>query len=194
VTTPPRAFAWEVVSRYGYADLVLTYPARAFDSIEDAYADVKFALASEMSLFYLLIRYQAWSLRISSFLMNKTSDLVDIHTKKGLAGSFSRLFRTGAIARRLGLEALQAKLALGFYIEVASEAVADTYAQSGVIGCLRDFVDGAMPSAENGAISNALDVVAFAENGRTKEVEIAVVSASTLLGGAAGALAAIIAK
>lgn len=184
---------WEKVGTFGYTAYSLTYDAGQYASIEDAYDDVQFRLSHELSLFYDLVRLRNWSMEMSSHLNNATSALVSRHHAKGLKAAVGRVFRSGADARTLGLETLQARLELGYHVEYARDAVRDTYSQTKILGCLREFVDEYIPASENVAFKSALDVVHFAEGTRTKELEIAVISASTFLGGLAGAVAALVA-
>ncbi|WP_448610867.1 hypothetical protein [Geodermatophilus sp. URMC 60] len=191
--TKGQPVSWEVVRHVGYSDIRVHFSAEQFSDAHRAFTYVQFRLARELSLFYYLVRMQNWGREYSRHLTARTSALVSDHNATGWRASMHRVFGSAAEARSLGLDALGAKLLFAHNEEYALDSVTRVYAQSDAVGCLRKWVDEVSPTTASPELETTLEVVRFAEAGRSKELEIAILSASTLLGGIAGAAAAMIA-
>lgn len=186
-------FIWEEVSREGYAHLVIEYSTELFLNATDAMSTLQRYLVQEFSVFYETVRRNYARMHKEYELFDLTSDLIQSSTAKGLRAWFRRVFRTSAKARELGLNALQANVAIDEDRQWANEQLNELEAQTFVLNVAKkETEDHARETFRNG-VDNALSTVRFLENSRTKEFEVAVLGSSTLVGAIAGTIAAILA-
>lgn len=178
----------------GYDMLDFKYSTDEFSDIHDATYDLYDRLSGELSLFYKLVRLRNLALHSDLYLAEGTAALVAGHQKRGLRATVRRIFGASGPARQLGLAGLSAKIQNASSAALATREINEVLSPSDRLRCFEGELREYAPSLESLVVRNTLEVVDFVETGRSKEFEIAIVGASTLLGGLAGAIAAVVAK
>lgn len=162
----------------------------AFADPRDAENELYETISRELSTYYLLVRARNRRLFRASAIGSKTANLIEAHRAPGFRGMARRLFRTGAQARSLGLEVLDAEFRAAQDEYISNERISLLY--GGGDGPFANFVREVSAESFTAYTENARSVVELLESSRTKEFEVAVVGASTLLGATAGALASVL--
>ncbi|WP_147252004.1 hypothetical protein [Blastococcus sp. TF02-09] len=171
---------------------LFTYDSNRYGSELNGLSNLHLELSHELGVFYTLTRYRNRRLYRATQVGDATQELIRAHRAQGLRSALSRLFGTGRLARELGLRVLSAELAVVHDREFARSLISGAYATDEV-RAFRDNLELVAAEEFPAYLENAKQVVALLEGGRAKELEIAVLSAATLVGGAAGAAAALIA-
>lgn len=186
---------WERLPRVGYDSFRFSVGSDECDGdLAEAVAVTQAQLSQELSLFYGLVRDRNYALHASYALTSKTEELVASHQRTGLRAAASRVFKSGAKARSLGLEALDLDLFVRNASRSDEDARKNVYSDSRTIGALRSHVEEMLKEIQTIRFDNAMDVVHFVEGGRSKEMEISVIAGATVLGGLAGGLVALLAR
>lgn len=170
----------------GYDDIFFRYDPDSFDDINEAFTALRQDIGHELSLYYYLIRKRNGRNQTAVEVAQQAHELVSLHTEKGAKSRWRRLFQSGAQARQLALEVMDAELADAWDLQLAENNVQATY-KSGE-GFLRTYVDPVATHSLSPLIVNARSIVQQLESGRTKELEITLVSAATVGGALAGGL------
>lgn len=192
VDSTVETVAWESLGVRGYDQIRFRVnPALCGGDVASATRLVHSRLADEAALYYSIIRDKNYLQEYSVYLRTKTVELVEAHQRRGLRATFGRLFKSGARARALGLEAMNHQLALRNALAADRDSAKGTYSNTETFSTLRGPVDEELDRLSETSFDNALEVVRFLETSRTKEMEVAVVASSTLLGGIAGTVAAV---
>jgi hypothetical protein len=185
-------FEAEIVERpRGYARHAFRYEAATHASDEEAAIALHGYLSDELGTFYRLVRYRNRRLARAVQVANKAEALIEIHRATGARNNLKRLFGTGRSARNLGLDVLSAEFATA-RDEERSTAMIERIYRGQYGGPFRSYLSSEATETFPAYLQNAKAVVNLLEGGRTKELEVAIVAAATLLGGAAGAVAALV--
>ncbi len=189
---PGAASDFEVDELPGkYTHHAFRYDVAAHSSEEDAALALHGYLADELGAFYRLVRYRNRRLARAVQIANQAEKLIKIHRATGARNNLERLFGTGRSARALGLDVLSAEFATARDEEWSAAMIERVYrGQYG--GPFRKFLVSEAAETFPAYLNNAKAVVSLLEGGRTKELEMAIVAGATLLGGAAGAVAALV--
>jgi len=187
------AFEFEVVDRHGYETIQVKYDPDTYQDVNLAQMALFSAIDDQLQLFYSLVREQNRRALAASEISNQAAILTSLATDSGTRAWFKRVFATGSRARRLGLEALQARLVAAEDERRSTEAIRSTLAQSNAVPIFETHLLEVAANETDHIIQGALDIVALAESSRSRDFEVAVVAASTLLGAAAGAIAGLLA-
>ncbi|WP_134665051.1 MULTISPECIES: hypothetical protein [unclassified Amycolatopsis] len=150
-------------------------------------------LGNELSLYYLLtIERQIRAGRMED-VAESLEELTDLHQKKGLRGTLSRLFKSSKVARKLILDVLMAEALESQDKRSSSQSLSTLKERGGRLLYFEKLEEQASVSYLD-ELRAIKDSAAMLESGRTKEFEVAIVSLSTLLGAAAGAVASLLSK
>lgn len=158
-----------------------------FDDVRAAEDELQVTFAPELSAYYWTVRRRNRRLLRSMEIGNKTSELIEAHRAPGFRAAARRLFRTGGQARALGLDILDAEFKAAQDTQASEQRISLLYSAGD--GPFAKFVRESAGEDFPEYLSNGQSVVNLLEGSRTKEFEVAVVGASTLLGAAAGAVA-----
>lgn len=176
----------EITKARGYDDITFRYDESSFKDVAEAQEALLRELGQELSLFYFLLRMRNGRRRLAMEIAQEAQALVALHTEKGIKGRWRRLFQSGGQARHLALAVLDAELDAAWDAQGAESAVQSTY--KGSDGFLRTYVDPLATDSLSPMIVNARNVVHQLESGRTKELEITLVTTATVGGALAGGL------
>ncbi|GLE58469.1 hypothetical protein NJBCHELONAE_37790 [Mycobacteroides chelonae] len=155
------------------------------------------ALSEPFSAYYFQVRARHKRYERANVVAQLTDELMSVHARPGLRGWFARTFRSGALARELLLAAITAKQ---LDVEERGRSNAALHEVESDSGSPRLDLPELDVRCKNEASSGFVDRLTMAqevastlEHGRISQYEVLVVSASTILGAAAGAIAALIA-
>lgn len=149
-------------------------------------------IGEELSVFYELVRGSNEAGHELQRLNGKLGAIISSQQRKGVRASLARIFRTPKQARELMLELVHAELASIGRSQWATESIESVTNYRGRVLFL-DKMQAQASDTYLGELHLLRDAASILEAGRAKEFEIAVIAASTLLGGIAGALAALLA-
>ncbi|MBA4609599.1 hypothetical protein H1W00_14030 [Aeromicrobium sp. Marseille-Q0843] len=186
-------FTWEEGPRAGYRSAAIHYSDLPDASSIDVWKELQWVLADEFSAFYAVMQRRLRRMKNNSLVFQQTEELVAASTAGGFKGWFTRVFKTAARSRGLGLLAMQAQLMTISDDEFAQERLTALPRETRTLGIALEEIKQASTYAETDAVDSALAMVKFLESGRSRDFEVAVIAASTTLGAVAGALAAVIA-
>jgi hypothetical protein len=188
-----QGFGVEVERRIGYDRHNFAYDPTQYRSALEAMDELEDQLVPELSLFYGFVRSRNRRIARSARVARLTGELIAMHTASGLAARVERLFRAGGRARDLTLSVLTAEFRVE---EDRADAAAeiDTHYAANALPVFRKEVEAEAADEFHGYLENARRVTELLEQGRSKDFELLVVAASTLLGGIAGAVAVLVAR
>ncbi|WP_264922487.1 hypothetical protein [Mycobacteroides chelonae] len=193
--TTDLAVKWSQ-SAHGYDDIEFTYSQESIDA-DSAYGTLVRALSEPFSAYYFQVRARHKRYERANVVAQLTDELMSVHARPGLRGWFARTFRSGALARELLLAAITAKQ---LDVEERGRSNAALHEVESDSGSPRLDLPELDVRCKNEASSGFVDRLTMAqevastlEHGRISQYEVLVVSASTILGAAAGAIAALIA-
>jgi hypothetical protein len=172
---------------------IVCRPRVATDPFEMVTEIVLTALAKELSLFYQLVRDTDERRELANELAERAGDLVGLHRTEGLKGALTRLFKTAPAARDLMLDAITAETMQREHEMQGREAINDLYSSIYGWKLFANDLDSQLKEDFSPLVDAARKTGELLEGSRKKEYEIMILSASTLLGAAAGAIAALIA-
>lgn len=173
----------------GYADYRIWMPYAGEEDLREVARDIQLGLADELSIFYGLVRYVNYGLDLDFYLNSKAESLMEDSLRKGLKGWLRRVFFLGSRTRELGLEEISHRLVMQSTVLEASEvvqAVADRAEDSLLLSAL----EAQVKALSNLPLNQVSEIVEAIEGSRAHDMEVAVISASTLLGGFAGGVVA----
>lgn len=180
-----------VQNEFGYDTVRFFYnpdastPAQAFELLTNSLVD-------PFSIYYYLVRAKHERMEAADEIMQKARDLIAMHERRGISSWFPKTFSAGNLARELLLSTLTAKYSDA---DQRSYLSRETLA-SNSLAALPALAEKSRHEVEYSLVdqlSLAEDVARTLEGGRITRYEVVVVSASTLLGAAGGAIAALIA-
>jgi hypothetical protein len=184
------AFSWEETD---LLDKVEFYYDPATEDASDAYIRVVEAIRDPFSTYYFQVRAGNRRLMRAGAVRRLTQQLIAKHTQTGLRASLNRTFRSGTLAREVLLAAITAEQ---LDVSERSELRDDLRKMTTQVKMPR-LAELCQREADRSYIDDfamAKEVANALELGRMNQYQVFVVSASTVLGGAAGALTALIAK
>lgn len=186
---PSEPLTFKVVEIVGYHSYEFEYLATAFDDIDDAETALQYAIAPDLQLFYDLARRQSRR-EMEAFRLSVVAvELARRHTATGLASWFHRVFRSGTSARRLALEAMQARLVSAQDAEYARTSIQSNIDNTDVLNAFTNFLVEESHDSTRTEIDTAVEVARLVEGARSSDYEVAVIAGATLLGGLVGGLA-----
>lgn len=182
--------AWERAP-YGYDEIKFFYDPERLTP-QDAYRSIADALVDPFANYYFLVRSKYSRLERAITINKMANDLIRVHNRGGLRGWFIKTLRSGKMARELLLATLTAKYADNDeraylkerFLNRISTANLPTLAELSVHEVEATYVD---------RLALAEEIATTLEGGRVSQYEVLVLSASTLLGAMAGAIAALVA-
>lgn len=190
---PQKQFEFKRVKNVAYPHYTFEYDYNEFERILAADGELQYLLSAEIQAFYYLTRMKSRRRRITLDLYNRVVDYSRKHRERGIVAYVKRIFSTGHEARNLGLEILEANLLAQEDQVRADRDVVGLRSTSAHLGAFDSVLEEKKREDFSRYIENARQVILLAESSRSKDLEIAVVAASTTLGGLAGAAAALIA-
>lgn len=158
-----------------------------------AYADLIGQIYLESQFFYSCAREQGRNLSRAYEIAQMADGLIKLYRSQGFRNWCRRLWKSGAHARDLLLTVIQAKLAESASRSSITSEFEELKA-TGKIVLFEQAIAEEVASNNEERLKTSEEVAQLLEGGRKKEFEVLVLSTSTLLGGFAGALAALIAK
>ncbi|OHU30230.1 hypothetical protein [Mycobacteroides chelonae] len=183
-------------SAHGYDEIAFAYSQENIDS-NAAYGALVRALSEPFSAYYFQVRARHKRYERANVVAQLTDELMAVHARPGLRGWFARTFRSGALARELLLAAITAKQLdveeRGRSNAALHEIESDTGSPRLDLPELDVLCKEEASSGFVDRLTMAQEVASTLEHGRISQYEVLVVSASTILGAAAGAIAALIA-
>ena len=185
-------FTFEITERQGYETIEVQFDPDEYGDLDDAQQALFAAIDVQLQLFYELTRESNRRSLVADDISEAAAALTEHATAPGARAWFRRVFATGASARRLGLQALQARLVAADDLRRSEESVSECLAQSSAVPIFERHLNAARKDTTDHIIQGALDIVSLAESSRGRDFEVAVVAASTLLGAAAGAIAGLL--
>ncbi|GAA3774764.1 hypothetical protein GCM10022240_28180 [Microbacterium kribbense] len=194
-STSPQEAALSVarIAMYGYESVEFLYDRERSEGLDEAGASLEDSLRDQLSLYYWLQRQVNRDSREVGALADSTDQLVRDHSGTGLSGWWTRVLRSSASARRLGLQALNLQTReterAGFSVAMTKRILA----QSDTLPAFEPYLRQLSDENNQALISNARDVVQFVETGRRSDFEVLMISAATVLGGVAGGVVGFIA-
>ncbi|MGV9858533.1 hypothetical protein ACWDTD_07755 [Gordonia sp. NPDC003425] len=193
--TSDLAVDWKT-NRRGYDDIAILYNADLAESGQ-AHGKAVSLLSANFSEYYFQVRASHRRYLRSTIVAELTDDLMVVHRASGLRGWFAKNFRSGQMARELLLAAITAKqLDVEERSRTSAHLVESRNAPAGTRVDLPELDAKCQAEADEtyvDQLSMAQEVAGTLESGRISQFEVLVVSASTVLGAAAGAIAALIA-
>lgn len=189
---PEKPLSHRTVARFGYEMMEFHYDSTMFSTVDEAEDALQESVEDQLQLFYKLQRERNQRLSAAMRLSRLSSNLVEKNSASGVRSWFVRVFLTGGDARRLGFSALQSRLAAADDLRRAEESISETLGQTGIVPAFDTHLRKLAGDDYAHAVDNASEVVKFAEASRKGDFEVIVVSASTLLGGVAGGLVALL--
>lgn len=181
-----QPFYGRVIADQGYDTAVFVYDPKVFSSDMEALDALQFDLASELSLFYAEVESRNERLSRGAEIREATEELIALHSTRGFLGPFKRLFLSGEKARALALAVMEAEFSIAAGRDSYNEAIEAIYGHSA--GYFRKYTDRYGREDFAFFVDNGSKVVKLLEGGRTKELEMAVISGATLLGGLSGGI------
>jgi hypothetical protein len=185
-----EAHKWEKMER-GYDHITFTRP-----DISDMTAeldDLFHSLLEPFSIYYKLIRDEDRRRKRSELISERTADLIRKHEQNGILGWTRKTFRSGGMAQDLLLSAITVK-----QLEIQSiDWNQDVIKRLDIYGSPEELRQKCKASTKKLFIQNlesSQEVAKLLEGGRMKKYEVFMLTAATALGGAAGAIAAIVAR
>ncbi|MET3945798.1 hypothetical protein ABIB49_000473 [Arthrobacter sp. UYCu512] len=179
-------FECDVVPTRGNDDIVFRYDESSFGDLVEAQTALMQEVGPELSLYYQLVRSRNARSRAAAEVARQAQTLVSLHTERGFKGRWRRLFQSGAQARQLSLAVMDAELGAAWDSEHSEKAIQSCYKSAD--GYLRSYIDAVAINSLSPLVVNARNVVHQLESGRTKELEITLVTTATLAGAVAGGL------
>lgn len=186
---------WKTNQR-GYDDIEIFYNADSIDNGQE-YGKAVSLLSANFSEYYFQVRASHRRYLRSGIVSGLTDQLVETHRKSGVRGWFTKTFRSGKMARELLLATITAK-----QLDVEGRSQANAHlaeSRNDPTGKRVDLPELDAKCQEEAdesyvdQLSMAQEIAGILESGRISQYEVLVVSASTVLGAAAGAIAALIA-
>lgn len=172
--------------------------SRGYESLEIACAEGSFnelieKLMFEAQFFYGCVREQGRNRFRAEVVSVMAEELIGLYRGEGVRNIMRRLLRSGAQARELLIAVIQAKLAEArSTAELANDF--NEYVDSKKISLFETKISEEVTSTISDQLKSSEEVAKLLEGGAKKEFEVFVLSTSTLLGAAAGAVAALLSK
>ncbi len=179
-----------------YDDIIFLYNSGLIKSTA-AFGRLASAIGEQFSTYYFQVRARNKRYSRANIVAELTEQLISVHTRRGLRGWFAKTIRAGALAREAMLATITAKqLDLEERLRM-SEDLRQTGTETDPprldLPRLTELCEREAKVTYVDKLAMAQEVASTLEGGRINQYEMLVVSASTLLGGAAGAVAALIA-
>jgi len=192
---PPSrpAFRFDKVIGPGYGEVTIEVDSNRFAGRAEALEAVWNDLSSELDTFYEIVRDRNARLEAATKALALADRLAETHQKKGMFASVRRLFGTGADARAISLAVIHVEVGSARARRSLKEEVEGLIDLAGEPRFLKEmmrFIDEDFSPETKAARSVAESL----EGARRKELEIVILSASTLLGALAGAAASILVR
>jgi hypothetical protein len=175
----------------GY-DAVRFYYGADHYSARQAYQAIVGEFLGSLSMYYYQVRARDRRRRRTRVIDGLTDNLISTHTRRGARGWWRKTFKSAAQARGLLLAAIKTKQ-LDSEERASLEEHLRTNAADLKIPILREMCLKEAQFSYADHVSMAQEIASTLEGGRTTQFEVLVVSASTILGASAGAVAALIA-
>ncbi|GAB5901093.1 hypothetical protein [Mycolicibacterium mageritense] len=157
-----------------------------------AYANLTRELLGSMSMYYYQVRARNRRRRRTRIIDGLTEILIRTHTQRGGRGWWAKTFKSGAKARGLLLATIKTK-----QLDIEERAESDEQLTASATEFkmpeIRDLCLREAQESDLDHLSMAQEIAKTLEGSRVSQYEVWVVSASTVLGAAAGAIAALIA-
>lgn len=149
-------------------------------------------ILDSMSMYYHQVRARNRRRQRTRIIDGLTELLINTHTQRGIRGRWAKTFKSGAKARGLLLATIKTK-----QLDIEERATADEQLTASAaemkIPKIRDLCLREARESDVDHLSMAQEIAKTLEGSRVSQYEVWVVSASTVLGAAAGAIAALIA-
>jgi hypothetical protein len=184
-----RDLGFRLVRIAGYKVYEFTYQPDSFADIDDAEFAVHSSIAEELQLFYELTRRSNQRSAEADRLSKEAKDLAALHTAEGLRTWIRRVFRSGSRARRLALEAMEARLVENRDAEYARRYTKSAIEQTRSLNAFTDFLAEASSDDNSDELETAAEVARLVEGSRSAEYEVVMIVGATLIGGLVGGLA-----
>ncbi|MGV0809628.1 hypothetical protein [Mycolicibacterium setense] len=189
-SAPEADHCWERTA-FGYDRIAFFYDSEKSSS-DDAYNEITATLVDPFATYYFLVRAKYRRMDTAADVSSMASQLMAVHQGEGVRAWITKTVRSGRMARDLLLDTLTAKY---------SDSTDRTYLKEEVLGgvstsrlpVLEEICAHEVEETFVGQLGLAEDIARTLEGGRVSQYEVLVVSASTLLGALAGAIAALIA-
>ncbi|WP_457807628.1 hypothetical protein [Kushneria sp. EE4] len=170
----------------GYNKVKIYYDTGEFGSAEDAFSALRSLLGDELDVFYEIVRTRNERSRVWVRLQEIMEDLV---TKEGLSfwGQLQALRKRRRQIHHAHQQLVEFETLRVFSQQRLQKLVNDLY-KSGEPEILKTEVKSKLEELEELPTSELGRLLAFAENRRSKSLEMGIVLLSSLLGGAAGSV------
>lgn len=177
----------------GYDRIHFSYAPESFSGAAEVCDSLFNSLAREFQLFYFVIRLRSREDNRARLIDGRARSLVEEYRAHGPWATIRRVFHTGSSARGLMLMIIDAKLVGRSDRRSVEEDIA-SFERSNLIRVIKDDIERQLAESPDYLIESAAETVRMLEEARKKEFEIFVISTSTFLGGAAGAITSLLAK
>ena len=181
-------YEWDS-QKLGYADVRLLYDPD-IHGLDEFYRQTLLQIVEPFSDFYHFVRMRNRRMLAEEKVASKSDKLIAIHQSKGLKAWLTKTFRSGGLARELILDAIAAKQADVESRSEVSKALLKSYAEVQIPELVEMCEDVNVGFVER--IEMAEQVARTLEGGRVSQYEVLMVSLSTILGGVAGTVAALV--
>jgi len=186
-------FALEIRRREGYYIHNFTYNTDEFESVDEALKELFDLIRREGVLFYSTIRRRNRRRERAGAVAQRTEELIAAQGTTGLRARVSRVFKGGGQARDLMLRVIRAEFDASQDRAWAEGLMSSHYAAN-TLPCMKEEIEANVSADDRDQLESARLVADLVERGRGKEFEVVVIAAATLLGGLAGAIAALVAR
>jgi hypothetical protein len=166
------------------------YPAD--QSAEQAYVGFIELIRGPLSSYYSQVRAGDRRMDRGATVSRMTGDLIKAHTRTGVRAWFSKTFRSSSLAREVMLAAITAAQSDVAERATLRDQVRQVTARL-VVPRLVELCDEEMDRSYLDEFEMAKEVTAALEAGRMNQYEVLMISLSTVLGGVAGGIVALIA-
>jgi len=162
--------------------------------IENALEFTQDFLADELALFYDLTRVVLIRSMKLDLVRGSLEELIKFHQNRGVRALFSRVFRTSQRARRLLVDVLESEIEEVRAKQFGEEAIREQFSATNKSPQFAEKLRDVQELSYLEELRAIRESVSTLDSGRANDFEVFIISASTILGGIAGAVAALIAS
>lgn len=183
-------------SSIGYDDVDFLYDPESIDLLT-AFNTLARRIIEPFSTYYFLVRSRNRRLKRANIVARFVDKLISTHRRKGIRGSFTKILRSGVLARELQLSAITAKQLDVEERTHASELVREGQSSDEILTLdipeLKKLCDEEAKATYVDRLTMAQEVANTLEGSRMNQYQVLVLAGCTLIGAVVGAAGALIA-
>lgn len=180
------------ISRTRAYDLVCFRYDSNSESAAEAYDRVRSYLLEQLSLYYFLTRSRDRRRERAQIVRELTHDLIQVHDASGVRAWLRRIFKSSGLAKELLLAVIMSKQVGTEELRKADEILI-TELEAEPLPEIRKKLAERATVSNLSELETAHEIATILESRRKIDYEVIMLSTATALGGAAGAIAALLA-